>query len=157
MHYANKWFVATCCNMSREFFPWMLQEVLVKNVETQNKLPRNLRVPATNEINRNQFWMRCFYCRCPFGALSTSAAKWNQSSGPQIILSLFLSRIPRRVSAAFVAPWQYFGHSAGGEQGQDRRRVVINHARLSDKVAVQQQVLCPLRGCESKERERERE
>lgn len=35
-----------------------------------------------------------------------------------------------------------------------QRRVVINHARLSDKVAVQQQVLCPLRGCESEERER---
>lgn len=40
----------------------------------------------------------------------------------------------------------------GKTEGQ--RRVVINHARLSDKVAVQQQVLCPLRGCESKERER---
>lgn len=41
----------------------------------------------------------------------------------------------------------------GKTEGQ--RRVVINHARLSDKVAVQQQVLCPLRGCESEERERE--
>lgn len=34
------------------------------------------------------------------------------------------------------------------------RRAVINHASLYDKVAVQQQVLCPLRGCESSERVR---
>lgn len=170
MHYANKRFDATRCDLLQHLekvFPWMLQEVLGKNLETQNKLPRNLRVSPTNEINRIQFWMRCFYCRCPFWALSTSAAKWNQSSPDKIFLSLCLVFLGERfgsVCCPVTIFWPQFRWERSAERRvrrernrvrtEGQRRVVINHVRLSDKVAVQQQVLCPLRGCESKERQR---
>lgn len=55
-------------------------EVLSKNLETQYKLPRNLRV-AANKRNKSKAISYTYPFVLSFLALSTSAAKWNQSSG----------------------------------------------------------------------------
>lgn len=146
-HYANKRFDSPECSQQTEKKEREGEEaeVLSKNLETQYKLPRNLRV-AANKRNKSKAILNTYLYVLSFLALSTSAAKWNQSSGS-------LSRNSPEVFGSGSKRDNILATDGEKERERGVRRslTVINHASLYDKVAVQQQVLCPLRGCESEE------